>query len=221
MKYIVKNSEPQEFIDWKALVNENWQPTYKDLTSQLKNTLFNSLKEEQGYLCCYCERKLQNDENGNKYYHIEHLRPQSKFPQLQLDYENLLCSCQCNQKNEDNQCGMSKENWFSEDMITPLQEDCESKFTYTEFGKIKSADENNSAIEKTINQLNLNSKKLTQLRSELIDTFYFWDKDCTEELTETERSKLVINHLVEKENNNGEYNEFYTTIKYLFADLIQ
>ncbi len=222
MKYIVKNPEPQEFIDWKALANDNWQPTYSNLDKDVREVLFKSLKEEQGYICCYCERELKHDEKGSRYYHIEHLYPkdEKQFPEKQLEYNNLLCSCQCNQtKKEDNQCGMSKGNWFSEDMITPLQKDCEDKFRYTEFGQIKSSDENNPAIEETIEQLNLNSKKLKESREELINIFYFWDKDY-EEITKSER-KLVIEYLMEKENNNGKYNEFYTTIKYLFGDLIK
>jgi len=31
MKHIVKQGEPQVFTDWKALSNEDWQPTYDDL----------------------------------------------------------------------------------------------------------------------------------------------------------------------------------------------
>ena len=106
MKHIVKNQEPQEFIDWKNNANENWQPTYDNLQNPKKRILYHSLLEEQGYICCYCERELKEND-----YHIEHFRPKDRtlFPELQLDYSNLLCSCQRNnQRKTPLHCGNSK-----------------------------------------------------------------------------------------------------------------
>lgn len=56
MKYIVKNVEPQAFTDWKALANEDWKPSYDKLSGVEKQVVKTALMQEQGYLCCYCER---------------------------------------------------------------------------------------------------------------------------------------------------------------------
>jgi hypothetical protein len=39
MKYIQKQNEPQEFTDWKNQANENWQPIWDTLRSQVKQRL--------------------------------------------------------------------------------------------------------------------------------------------------------------------------------------
>lgn len=84
MKSIIKQDEPQEFINWKAMANDDWKPVYDDMGSAIKNVLKQSLMAEQGYICCYCERRLTDDDS-----HIEHLRPQSEFDEHSLDYANL------------------------------------------------------------------------------------------------------------------------------------
>ncbi|NEP57986.1 MAG: TIGR02646 family protein [Symploca sp. SIO2G7] len=67
--------------------------------------------------------------------HIEHLKPQEKFPQLALDYNNLLASCQAERSKNPPpplRCGYKKDNWYDEKLfVSPLQPDCESFFRYT------------------------------------------------------------------------------------------
>jgi hypothetical protein len=75
MKHVVKQPEPIEFSEWKAQANENWQPTYAELRSDVKQAVKKSLMQEQGYLCCYCEQRL--DETRS---HIEHFQPQYNDP---------------------------------------------------------------------------------------------------------------------------------------------
>ena len=89
MKHIIKCSEPQAFADWKDQANEDWQPDYDDLSGAPKEAVKEALMKEQGYLCCYCERRLTDDDS-----HIEHLRPQSDPAVDPLDFANMLCSCQ-------------------------------------------------------------------------------------------------------------------------------
>ena len=89
MKYIQKEAEPQELINWKSLANNNWQPEYDAMGTQLKTTVKKSLMQEQGAICCYCEKRLALDDS-----HIEHFNPQSSNEIDPLDYSNMLCSCQ-------------------------------------------------------------------------------------------------------------------------------
>lgn len=60
MKHISKHNEPEDFKEWKT---KNPTATYDDLghtTPSIKQILKNELLEEQGYLCCYCERSILN-----------------------------------------------------------------------------------------------------------------------------------------------------------------
>ena len=85
MKHIVKQGEPEAFLDWKALANEDWMPTYDDLAGETKKTVKGALMEEQGYICCYCERRLTDGDS-----HIEHFQPQSDPAVDPLDFSNML-----------------------------------------------------------------------------------------------------------------------------------
>ncbi len=58
MRYIKKQQTPQEFLDWKAKSNEDWQPTWDDLKNPEKTIVRQSLLKEQGYICCYCQRRI-------------------------------------------------------------------------------------------------------------------------------------------------------------------
>lgn len=67
MKHFVKNGEPALFSQWKASATDDWKPTYQDLRGDEKEAVKESLMKEQGYICCYCERRLIDSDS-----HIEH-----------------------------------------------------------------------------------------------------------------------------------------------------
>ena len=67
MKNIVKDQNTPDFDKWKASANDDWQPIYEDLSGTTKEEVKFSLMQEQGYICCYCERRLTDDDS-----HIEH-----------------------------------------------------------------------------------------------------------------------------------------------------
>jgi len=211
MKYIKKNHEPESFKNWKNLKNEDWHPIYSNLQNPEKKKVFESLLDEQGYICCYCERELKNND-----YHIEHFKPKdkNKFPKFQLDYNNLLCSCQRNTNHgAPLHCGNSKGNWFNDELlISPLDSDCESKFIYTGDGHIKPSDKNVSSVVTTIKKLQLDIDKLVDLRKKAIEPF------IDENLNDDDLRNFINGYLAEKEDNSGKYNEFFTTIKYLFEN---
>jgi hypothetical protein len=50
MKCIQKQSEPQELLQWKQQSNDDWQPRYAHLGSNLKKTIKQALMQEQGYI---------------------------------------------------------------------------------------------------------------------------------------------------------------------------
>lgn len=166
MRCIQKSeNEPTSFASWKAQTNENWQPTFENMNSTVKQELKTALSDEQLGICCYCESKLTETDS-----HIEHFRPQGRFPDRSLDYTNLLCSCQSNlKKGKPRHCGSAKADWFDSNLISPLQENCSSYFNFTGDGHIYPAVQ--GAAQETIACLALDIPKLVSSRKEVLDVF--------------------------------------------------
>lgn len=206
MKYVKKRHEPEAFAKWKALANEDWQPTYDDLSGDPKAAVKRALMQEQGYLCCYCERRLIEMDS-----HIEHFQPQSDPAVDPLDYDNLLCSCQNRiKKGEPRHCGNLKGDWYDPELlVSPLDPDCTSRFRFEGNGLIKPADRHDRAARETITRLGLNIPKLNDLRASAIEPF------LEEGLTQDELRRFVSGYL---SIDDGRFGEFWTTIKYLFGD---
>lgn len=206
MKHIVKHNEPQTFTDWKALANDDWQPTYSDLRGATKLAVKHALMAEQGHLCCYCEQRLTADDS-----HIEHFRPQSDPSVDPLDFGNLLCSCQNRiNKGEPRHCGNRKDEWFDPVLlISPLTPTCEGRFSFTGDGRIRSASTTDTAAGETISRLGLDIPKLQDLRTKAIEPF------LDETLSEADMRRFVSGYL--QQDSDGRYGEFWTTIRYLFG----
>lgn len=84
MRAITKNVEP-------ASLAEHRSQSHSDYSNFIdKDTLRASLVAEQGGLCCYCMGRIAADTGKMK---VEHWRCQSRYPQEQLDYRNLLGVC--------------------------------------------------------------------------------------------------------------------------------
>lgn len=66
---------------------------YRDISSKDKDIIKQSLLMEQGYLCAYCMRSLDNINNVK----IEHIAPQSIYPEKSLSYKNMLAVCDGNE----------------------------------------------------------------------------------------------------------------------------
>jgi len=168
MKHIVKDHNTLGFDKWKASANDDWQPTYEDLSSTTKEEVKFSLMQEQGYICCYCERRLTDDDS-----HIEHFNPRSNNAVNPLDYANMLCSCQNQlEQGEPRHCGHLKGDWFDNQLlVSPLDPDCGGHFACTADGKIQPARKSDDAATRTIEKLGLNINKLNALRKKAIEPF--------------------------------------------------
>lgn len=207
MKYIIKGSEPQELTDFKALATPDWAPSYSNLDKHVKKAIKIALMQEQGYICCYCERTLTVDDS-----HIEHFKPQSDESVDALDFSNMLCSCQKNvKKGTPLHCGNSKGDWFDDTLlISPMLSNCERKFGFKGDGSIYAIGGNASAI-KTIEKLSLDIGKLNSLRESAIEPFL----DAS--LSDEEFSDFIDGYLAK---NNGKYEPFQTTIQHLFSEMV-
>lgn len=133
MRHFVKGPSQMEFEVWKALANNDWQPTYDDLHNPEKRKLHQALLDEQGQVCCYCGRTISLTDS-----HIEHFRPQELREDLALSFDNLLASCiRETEPGAPLHCGHAKGNKFDENLhISPLDSSCEHRFIYTLTGSI-------------------------------------------------------------------------------------
>lgn len=209
MKRIYKNDEPQEILQWKSkFKNKNGRvPRYSDLNEveNLPHKIFlkNSLISEQGHICCYCCKPIDTKNS-----HIEHIRPKERdeYRAISLEYENLLASCQGYHDREEN-CGHSKDNAFNEELfVSPLEENCESLFEFSDRGKIKATDGNERAAY-TIEILNLDTEQLNAARTEAM-----WVSGAMDELTEDECQKLLDKF--QSVDERGRYAGFSDAIVY-------
>lgn len=202
MKYIAKGAEPAEFSDWKAKANDNWQPTYSNLSGDIKKTIKDALMTEQGYICCYCEGRLHYNDS-----HIEHHQPQSDPTTDAIDFSNLLCSCQDRlKKGEPRHCASSRGNWPMP--ISPLDPACEARFAFSLDGLIRPANEDDEEAKETISKLQLDIPKLNSLRKGAIEPF------SEGGLSLEELQSFVSGYL--SKDDKGQFGEFWTTIRYLF-----
>ena len=196
MKRIVKDGEPRDFAEWKKTDRMAHRPRWKKVPSPIKEKVHESLMREQGFICCYCEVSVARDNS-----HVEHFRPKVKNPELQLDYENLLCSCQRElSPGEPRHCGSKKGSWFDENLIvSPIAPGCEGRFRFTANGDIFPCLDDDAGAKATIQRLGLDLPKLRDLRAAAVDALY--------RLSRTEIGRLL------ERRPDGRFPEFYTTIK--------
>ncbi|MDO4551697.1 MAG: retron system putative HNH endonuclease [Planctomycetia bacterium] len=204
MKHIQKDTPPASFVQClKEKPKMNWDDFCRPAYIGVKQDLGNSLRREQGYLCCYCEQEIVKGIS-----HIEHFRPKSLFPQFSLTYTNLLASCNGCGKKEDTSCGVKKRDIFFEEIVSPTDEKCEKRFIYTMDGQILPRDENDEYAWQTIAILGLNVPKLRR-RREMV----FQEMEVLQELLPAEEFRKYIEIRLQK-TPHGRFCEFWTTVKY-------
>ena len=87
MHYIKKKQAPTCFSNETFLFDENtlWNEFQNPCKTETKQYI---LEKEQENRCIYCERKVSINSTR-----LEHLKPQSKYPQERFNYLNLAVSC--------------------------------------------------------------------------------------------------------------------------------
>jgi uncharacterized protein (TIGR02646 family) len=221
MKYIKKLlQEPRDFSTWKQQANPDWIPNWGNLSGKPKKALHSTLLAEQGYICCYCGRRINADTS-----HVEHFKPRSQFLDQTLDYQNLIASCpgypveddvQKGDKNHPAQehCGQRKGDWYDPELtVSPLIENCADFFRFTGDGQILPSQDPQKihAATETIAHLRLDHNTLTRSRSKAIEAEIFE----LETLTPDEINKLI--NAYNQPNTDGQYIPFCATVLYLLS----
>ena len=147
MLEIKKNITPDFFSSW--IKNK------KEYGQRLREFI---LEKEQQNVCCYCEKGITARREDS---HIDHIRPQDKFPKLKNNYNNLVVSCET-----PGRCGKAKGNKFSDLFIVPTEENPGDYLTFSPNGEMRAVKVNPKGIE-TINILKLNAPSLVKARRTL------------------------------------------------------
>ncbi|URQ87457.1 TIGR02646 family protein [Pseudoalteromonas sp. SCSIO 43088] len=152
---------PRAFVEY----SQSKDASFDNMTKQAKDALRKSLLEEQKFICAYCNCSLKNDPLKTK---IEHFKPQSTYPDLQLQYSNLFVCCLGIHKNDTEQtCDTRKGN--SSLKYSPIENKISQIIKYEETtGKIESTEEDFS--DQLNDVLNLNFKILVSNRKTVLDT---------------------------------------------------
>ena len=204
MKYIKKTQPPPEFTACKKKKPlMDWDFFCRQEYSKIKTILANYLRTEQGFICCYCEEEIVRGES-----HIEHFKPKSLYPEDDLNYFNLLASCNGSDSKESLSCGMKKRNLYFNRLINPTDPQCESRFIYTADGQILPTDENDDDAWQTIAVLGLNGPKLRRRRAMVYEELENLRLLMTpEDFQEYIQLRLEL-------SPQHHFCEFWTTVKY-------
>lgn len=167
MRPINKGAEPADFTQWKKGESPDWNPGWDDLDgTAIKSTVKEALLREQGYVCCYCEQRIEKADS-----HIEHLESRHDFPQRSLDYANLLACCTREEPRVPKHCGSRKGHRSLR--VHPLLPDCREYFVFNGLGDVRPADvpAHKDMAREAISLLGLDIGKLVAMRKRAIDGF--------------------------------------------------
>ncbi|OJT21826.1 TIGR02646 family protein [Archangium sp. Cb G35] len=164
MRSIVKGTGSAEFSAWKKRKATHKQPPWDSTDEdwlEVKSQVKQALLDEQGFVCCYCEQRI---ESANS--HIEHLESRHTSPKRVFDYTNLLASC-----TKKSHCGSLKGSKALR--VHPLMPDCREYFIFTSNGTVQPTDNptRRSMAEEAIKDLGLGISTLNAQRKSAITGF--------------------------------------------------
>lgn len=202
MRNISKSSEPRSLTGHRCQANSDYN-NYSE-----KDDLRKSLVSEQRGLCCYCTQRIRPATDKMK---IEHWRCQSRFPEKQLDYSNLLGACLgCQgQALARQHCDTRKGD---RDLIynpADPNHDVESKLTFPGDGTIQA--KTDEMFDHEINKiLNLNARTLMEARKSALKGIQTGFK--TKNLSKADIQKELRKWNGERDSDNLE--PFYQIVVY-------
>lgn len=175
MKYIRKGPRPRKYATWRASVAGSPNERYSEIPGDEKRELLAALIEEQGFLCAYTMKRIDEDNS-----HIEHIKPQVKCRAdrrgSDLDYNNMVaCFPREGMKALYRYGAQAKGSWWENDgsdFVSPLQQACERRLRFGLDGKIAAVGRDDGAV--TTNRiLGLNHPSLVEDRRGAIEEFLY------------------------------------------------
>lgn len=177
LKKITKAKEPKSLTAYRSTISQpnlkdsNIYEDFKEKTKEQcrENQAYNlrrQLLQEQGYICCYCMGRISCDNSK-----IEHFKPQTKYRELQIDYQNLFVACKGGEGLQEKEQFCDTKKGEKDLKYIDLLASVEQNIFYVKGAKsisIKSTDKN---VDKELNDiLNLNVMILEQNRKEAYDS---------------------------------------------------
>jgi len=163
MKYIKKNkhNEPRSLKENRSTPGA----TYDDCN---KEAIRLALLKEQGYICAYCMRRIDNTrQKGIPQTKIEHFIPQTKAIGLSMNYMNMIGVCKGNEDQPELKFTCDKKRGSKPLTIDPRKKICEINIAYQPDGIIYS---NNKKIDQELNEiLGLNNEILVKNRRNIVE----------------------------------------------------
>lgn len=170
MIVVQRGKEPNSLL---AFRKQNPDADYEDLPTNVLKDIRKQMWEEQGQLCAYCMKKINNP----GVVRVEHCRPRHPQNEMEhnkketLDFKWMLGVCYGNSiekgvKPEDTTCDAHKGN--AELTVNPFDELSVRKIKYKADGSIYSEDADiNEDVTKTLN-LNCQAVSLPQTRKNVL-----------------------------------------------------
>jgi uncharacterized protein (TIGR02646 family) len=212
MKHIQKAGAPHDYVNWcneaRGTVNED----YRCLQNPEKESLHQALIKEQGWLCAYTMRQI--DEDGS---HIEHIKPESLCRSEQtgsdLRYANLVaCFPRDGMAAQYSYGARHKDDWWDNDgegFVSPIDVNCETRFHFDLDGSIEAV-ENHPAALTTIRVLRLDHRSLSEDRMRAIHEFVYGPTG-TEPLSKAQAIRAAES--ICNRSGSGRFHEFCVAIR--------
>jgi uncharacterized protein (TIGR02646 family) len=209
VKFIQKAAEPPLLRRWKkANAGAAHQLSYANIPGPAREELRIRLLHEQGHLCAYTMRRIDAIGDG----HIEHISPQSRHPEKDVDYDNMLF---CFPGALRAQCDYGALRKVNEDVtpvnfVCPLDRSCETRLSYGLNGEVKAASASDAAALHTIELLNLNHSELVALRQSAVRSLLLFRR-VGEAISAAKARRLA--HEVMRANMAGHFEPFCVAIR--------
>ncbi len=212
VKYIRKRRPPLCYTNWCRQVRGTADEDYRRLRNPEKAELQLALLKEQGWLCAYTMRRVEQTSS-----HIEHFKPESicRADEVGSDlrYTNLLaCFPRGDMESKYRYGARQKDDWWEEDgkqLISPLQNNCETRFRFNIDGEIDAVARFQNALT-TIRVLRLDHGSLTDDRKRAIQEFIFGASGA-EPLSIGQTNQAIA--VICDANGDGYFHEFCVAIR--------
>lgn len=217
MKRIAKTHAPQEIREWRD-ANRETNHTYGDLSgTPAHRALKNKLLDEQGWLCAYTGRSIDNGSS-----HVEHIKPQCQCAEWEdVEYRNVVACFPADGGDVSHGYGAPvKANWWDDRLfVSPLSADCERRFRFVWSGRVHPNPEDDQPAITTIDALKLDAVSLRKLRKARIDGFFgFGPRSGARPLSIAE-AKLALAR-IDNRDGDGRLQEFVFVLKQLLPKYI-
>ena len=190
----------------------------KALPSHVYRTMRQQLMQDQGYVCCYCNRSIPIP--GHKVV-TEHVKPVSIYRKLAGEYKNLLVACDGGELLPSTPVGVTppysratyplhcdKAKAHLEIPVSPLDADYENRFVYDPVTGMINGKAGDTDAALTVSTLNLNHDVLKRERQKEIRNWCYDSRGIL--LNHNQLSAIFYNMLTP--DANGHYHNLYYVI---------